>query len=134
MEDRTELHSYVLITPDDFNKSRRIPVTAGKATQTPPEEEEAIFRVEDTFVTTPPLRSGGDFQEVIVRHAEGQPTGLVCGGTGGRRSNVVEPGKSFTITGPARSHCCGVDLKYGGIPSTPGSSTEAEEQVVTVMQ
>ena len=103
MEDRTELHSYELITPDDFSQSRRIPATAGKATQTPPEEEEVIFMVEDTFVTTPPLRSGGDFHRVPVRHAEGQPTGLVCGGSVCRRSNVVEPGKSFTITGPARS-------------------------------
>ena len=86
MEDRTELHSYELVTPDDFSQSRRIPATTGKVMQSPPEDEEAIFRVEDTFVTTPPLRSGGDFHEVPVRYAEGQPTGLACGG-----SEVVVP-------------------------------------------
>ena len=45
------------VTPDDYSKSQRVPATTGKITQTPPEDEEAIFMVEDTFVTTPPLRS-----------------------------------------------------------------------------
>ena len=131
MEDRAELYSYELITPEDFSKSRRIPATVGKIAQTPPEEEEAIFMVEDTFVTTPPLRSGGDFQEARGQHAEGQPTGLIVGGIGGRRSNVMEPGRILPVMGPASSHYCGVDLKYGGIPTSPGTRTEAEEQCIT---
>ena len=91
MEDCAEFHNRNLITPDDFSKSRRVPVTTGKTTRTLPEDDEAIFMVEDTFVTTPPLRSGGDFQEARGRYPEGQPTGSIVGGTAVSYTHLTLP-------------------------------------------
>jgi len=133
MEDRAELHSHNLITPEDFSKSRRVPVTTGKTIQTPPEDDEAIFMDEDTFVTNPPLRSGGDFQETRGRYPEGQPTGSIVGGIIGRRSNATEPGRILTVAGQASSQYRGVNLKSGGILTSQGTGSEAEEQIVTIL-
>jgi len=107
MEDLTELHNYLLITPESFRKLRSVPDTTGKTVEAP--QEEAIF-VEDTFVTTPSLRSGGDLREAKHRYSEGQPTGS---GIGGRDycSNMAEPG-ILTVTGPA-SLKGGVNSKFG---------------------
>jgi len=88
MEDLSELHNYLLLTPESFRKLRSIPDTTGKIAETP--QEEAIFK-EDTFVTTPSIRSGGGLREAECRYQGSQPTDSGVGGRD-RRSNMAESG------------------------------------------
>ena len=67
------------------------------------------------------------------RHAEGQPTDLSCGGSGHRRSNVIEPGMGFTVTGPTRSTHSEVEPKSGGHSTSTRSGAEAEEVDVILL-
>ena len=57
--------------------------------------------MEDSLVTTPSLRSGGDLREARHRYSEGQSMDTSIGGRG-YCSNVAEPG-ILTVTGPASS-------------------------------
>ena len=112
MEDLSELHNYLLLTPKSFRKLRSIPDTTGKTVETP--QEEAIF-VEDIFVTTPSIRSGGGLRE--AKYQDSQPMGSGVGGRD-RRSNMAESG-SLTAMGPTSSQG-GVESKFGAASRQAG--------------
>jgi len=60
--------------------------------------------------------------------------GSIVGGGGGHRSNVAEPGSILTVAGPASSQHRGVDLKFGVIPTSQGTGSEAISHKISHFQ
>ena len=98
MDEFSDLHNYLLATPESFRKLRYVPETVEKKDKTLKKED--ISGV-DAFITQAPLWLVGDFQSTRFWGSQGHVEDT-CSEGGGRGGNVLlsEPG-SLTITGPA---------------------------------